>query len=170
MRLTDWVRPRAVYTNALFSAFVARCYSWNISTRFFRLNLSSPGAVPLSLFRDGRSSRKNSWKPSPCSHGEHCWAVKAVAWTPLPSLGLFLFSLEMTNRKTLWLCSCTVLTANYCSLALLITIPPARSLTCSPVFTSTACSRALSSAQGNGLNSTPRGLFYLSTNSPFLTE
>lgn len=50
----------------------------------------------------GAQERKHpsSFEHFPCSHGENCWAAVSSF------LGLFLFSVEIINRESLWACSC----------------------------------------------------------------
>lgn len=51
----------------------------------------------------------SSFERFPRSHGENCWAAVSSF------LGLFLFSVEIINRESLWVCSCVCSTLAYSS-------------------------------------------------------
>lgn len=98
------------------------CCSWNIS-KDVRLNLSSnvSPSVQLSPFVCVREWIAASAGPVAMVNVVELWRQQcSLRFSP----GLFLFLLAMTNRKTLWLCSCTIMTAKLLLTRLLIAIPP----------------------------------------------
>lgn len=64
-------------------------------------------------------SHVNSWKPSPRSHGEHCWAVKAVA-----SASIWACFCSRWPTERLFDCAAAPKQQQLLLTGLLITIPP----------------------------------------------